>query len=112
VTALPAMTKDPVAGDRDAPGNVDGRTPITRGFRSQAPGAEPEGPRAARLVRHDRFPAFFRGANARHIKVTGRTLALQAEGSLIGKWSWGEFEAPPQITLKTVRIPSVHRMQG
>jgi DMSO/TMAO reductase YedYZ molybdopterin-dependent catalytic subunit len=34
-------------------------------------------------------------------KVADWTLALQLGGSLLRKWSWAEFEALPQTTLKT-----------
>jgi DMSO/TMAO reductase YedYZ molybdopterin-dependent catalytic subunit len=35
------------------------------------------------------------------IKVADWTLALQLGGRLLGRWSWNEFEALPQTTIKT-----------
>jgi hypothetical protein len=50
---------------RAAKDNVNGRDPITHGFRSRWQQQTPERPRAARPVCHDRFPVSFHGADAR-----------------------------------------------
>ena len=46
------------------------------------------------------FPVLSAGPTPQ-IKVEDWTFALQLGGSLIGKWSWLEFEALPQTTIKT-----------
>jgi DMSO/TMAO reductase YedYZ molybdopterin-dependent catalytic subunit len=79
--------------------------PITRGFRS----------RRQEQILKDRvppgqyvttdFPVLSAGPTP-DLKVANWTLALQAEGSLVGNWDWAQFEALPQTTLKT-DIPCV-----
>jgi DMSO/TMAO reductase YedYZ molybdopterin-dependent catalytic subunit len=46
------------------------------------------------------FPVLSAGPTP-DLKVANWTLALQAEGSLVGNWDWAQFEALPQTTLKT-----------
>jgi DMSO/TMAO reductase YedYZ molybdopterin-dependent catalytic subunit len=75
-------------------------TPISRGFRSRrnqqtAKDRLPPG----QYVTTD-FPVLSAGPTPQ-IKVADWTFALQLGGSLLGKWSWAEFEALPQTTIKT-----------
>jgi DMSO/TMAO reductase YedYZ molybdopterin-dependent catalytic subunit len=46
------------------------------------------------------FPVLSAGPTPQ-IKVESWTFALQLGGSLLRKWSWTEFEALPQTTVKT-----------
>ena len=46
------------------------------------------------------FPVLSAGPTPQ-IKLEDWTFALQFGGSLLGKWSWAEFEALPQTTIKT-----------
>ncbi len=88
--------------------------PISRGFKSRRQ-AEASRDRVlqGQHVTTD-FPVLTSGPTP-NIKVANWSLALQLGGSLIGKWSWAEFEALPQTTIKTdiqprrmsaVQIPS------
>jgi DMSO/TMAO reductase YedYZ molybdopterin-dependent catalytic subunit len=75
-------------------------TPISRGFgsgrRAQTPKDRvPPG----QYVTTD-FPVLSAGPTPQ-IKFEDWMFALQRGGSLIGKWSWEEFEALPQTTIKT-----------
>src|SRR4051812_4520807 len=80
--------------------NSMAETPISRGFKS----------RRAEQTRNDRlppgqyvttdFPILSAGPTPQ-IKVENWTLALQLGGSLLRKWSWAEFEALPQTSVKT-----------
>ena len=45
------------------------------------------------------FPVLSAGPTPQ-IKLENWTFALQADGSLLGKWSWEEFETLPQSTKK------------
>jgi DMSO/TMAO reductase YedYZ molybdopterin-dependent catalytic subunit len=74
--------------------------PITRGFRSRRQEQNPQGRVPPGQYVTTDFPVLSAGPTP-DIKVADWTLALQAGGSLIGKWSWAEFEALPQTTLKT-----------
>ena len=79
---------------------MDDDAPISRGFgsvrRAQTPKDRvPPG----QYVTTD-FPVLSAGPTPQ-IKVEDWTFALQRGGSLIGKWSWEEFEALPQTTIKT-----------
>jgi DMSO/TMAO reductase YedYZ molybdopterin-dependent catalytic subunit len=79
---------------------MDDQTPISRGFgfrrREQTPKDRvPPG----QYVTTD-FPVLSAGPTPQ-IKVEDWTFALQLGGSLIGKWSWAQFEALPQTTIKT-----------
>ena len=74
-------------------------TPISRGFgprhREQtAQGRLPPG----QYVTTD-FPVLSAGPTPQ-IKVENWTFSLQVDGSLLGKWSWAEFEALPQTAIK------------
>jgi DMSO/TMAO reductase YedYZ molybdopterin-dependent catalytic subunit len=46
------------------------------------------------------FPVLSAGPTPQ-ININKWTFALQADGSLLGTWSWAEFEALPQSTKKT-----------
>jgi DMSO/TMAO reductase YedYZ molybdopterin-dependent catalytic subunit len=46
------------------------------------------------------FPVLSAGPTPQ-IKVEDWTFSLQLAGSLLGKWTWSEFEALPQTTIKT-----------
>src|SRR5262249_5550275 len=75
-------------------------TPISRGFRSKRQEHAPE----VRLppgqyVTAD-FPILSAGPTPQ-TKLEDWSLALEVSGSLVGKWSWAEFEALPQTTIKT-----------
>jgi DMSO/TMAO reductase YedYZ molybdopterin-dependent catalytic subunit len=75
-------------------------TPISRGFKSK----RVEQPLKDRLppgqyVTTD-FPVLSAGPTPQ-IRVESWALALQLGGSLLRKWSWAEFEALPQTTVKT-----------
>ena len=74
--------------------------PISRGFRSRRPGQNPQGRVPPGQYVTPEFPVLSAGPTP-EIKVADWTFALQAGGSLIGRWSWEEFEALPQTTLKT-----------
>jgi len=75
-------------------------TPISRGFTSRrqeltSKNRTPPG----QYVTAD-FPVLSAGPTPQ-TKVEDWTLALQLGGSLLRKWSWAEFEALPQTTIKT-----------
>ena len=75
-------------------------THISRGFRSKrqeqiTKDRVPPG----QYVTTD-FPVLSAGPTPQ-IKVADWTFALQLNGSLLGKWSWDQFEALPQTTIKT-----------
>jgi DMSO/TMAO reductase YedYZ molybdopterin-dependent catalytic subunit len=46
------------------------------------------------------FPVLSAGPTPQ-IKVADWTFALQLNGSLLGKWNWGQFETLPQTTITT-----------
>jgi DMSO/TMAO reductase YedYZ molybdopterin-dependent catalytic subunit len=73
--------------------------PISRGFRSRRQGQAP-GDRLppGQYVTTD-FPVLSAGPTPQ-IKLESWTLALQFGGSMPGKWSWAEFEALPQTTIR------------
>jgi DMSO/TMAO reductase YedYZ molybdopterin-dependent catalytic subunit len=75
-------------------------TAVSRGFKSRR---STELPRdrvpPGQHVTAD-FPVLSAGPTP-NIKISDWTLALQLGGSLLGKWSWVEFEALPQTTIKT-----------
>jgi DMSO/TMAO reductase YedYZ molybdopterin-dependent catalytic subunit len=75
-------------------------TPISRGFRSrrQEQTLQSRVP-PGQYVTTD-FPVLSAGPTPQ-VRVVNWTLALQLGGSLVGKWSWAEFEALPQTTIKT-----------
>jgi DMSO/TMAO reductase YedYZ molybdopterin-dependent catalytic subunit len=74
--------------------------PISRGFRSRRPTQNPQGRVPPGQYVTTEFPVLSAGPTP-DIKVADWSFALQAGGSLIGRWSWEEFEALPQTTLKT-----------
>ena len=74
--------------------------PISRGFRPRRQDQNsknrlPPG----QYVTHD-FPVLSAGPTPQ-TKLENWTLTLQLGGSLLGRWSWTEFEALPQTTIKT-----------
>jgi DMSO/TMAO reductase YedYZ molybdopterin-dependent catalytic subunit len=74
--------------------------PISRGFRStRQEQTQKNRVPPGQFVTTD-FPVLSAGPTPQ-IKVENWTFALQLGGSLIGKWTWAEFEALPQTTLKT-----------
>ncbi len=73
------------------------RPPVSRGFKSRR-----QAPEAARLppgqyLTTD-FPVLSAGPTP-DIRVADWKIALQLGGSLLGKWTWDEFEALPQTTI-------------
>ena len=79
--------------------------PITRGFRSRRQEQIPKDRVPSGQYVTTDFPVLSAGPTP-DLKVANWTLALQAEGSLVGNWDWAQFEALPQTTLKT-DIPCV-----
>ena len=80
------------------------RPPVSRGFKSRR-----QTPEAARLppgqyLTTD-FPVLSAGPTP-DIRVADWKISLQLGGSLLGKWTWDEFEALPQTTI-TVDIHCV-----
>jgi DMSO/TMAO reductase YedYZ molybdopterin-dependent catalytic subunit len=74
--------------------------PISRGFRSrQAEQTQKDRLPPGQYVTTD-FPVLSAGPTPQ-IKVESWNFALQFGGSLLGKWSWAEFEALPQTTITT-----------
>jgi DMSO/TMAO reductase YedYZ molybdopterin-dependent catalytic subunit len=75
-------------------------TPISRGFRSRR---QEENHRhrlpPGQYVTTD-FPVLSAGPTPQ-ISLNNWSFAVQADGSLLGTWSWAEFEALPQSTKKT-----------
>jgi len=72
------------------------KPPVSRGFRARK---RPEGervPPGQHLV--DDFPVLSAGPTP-HRRLDAWTFALQEGGSLLGKWTWAEFEALPQTTV-------------
>jgi DMSO/TMAO reductase YedYZ molybdopterin-dependent catalytic subunit len=74
--------------------------PVSRGFRSKR---QEQGPKnrvpPGQYVTTD-FPILSAGPTPQ-IKVDNWSFALQLGGSILGKWSWTEFEALPQTKIKT-----------
>jgi DMSO/TMAO reductase YedYZ molybdopterin-dependent catalytic subunit len=75
-------------------------TPISRGFRSRRQEQTPRNRVPPGQYVTTDFPVLSAGPTPQ-IKVEDWTLSLQLAGSLPGKWSWLEFEALPQTTIKT-----------
>ena len=74
--------------------------PIARGFRSRRlQQASKDRLPPGQYVTAD-FPVLSAGPTPQ-IKLENWTLTLQLGGSLLGRWSWREFEALPQTTIKT-----------
>jgi DMSO/TMAO reductase YedYZ molybdopterin-dependent catalytic subunit len=76
------------------------KTPISRGFRSTRQEQTPKNRVPPGQYVTTGFPVLSAGPTPR-IEPEGWTLALQFDGSLLGKWSWAELEALPQTTIKT-----------
>src|SRR5208337_3605140 len=74
--------------------------PISRGFRSrlQERGLTKRIP-PGQYVTTD-FPVLSAGPTPQ-TRLEEWTFAVQLAGSLLGKWTWAEFEALPQTTIKT-----------
>jgi DMSO/TMAO reductase YedYZ molybdopterin-dependent catalytic subunit len=75
-------------------------TPISRGFKSRRAEQTPKDRLPPGQYVTTDFPVLSAGPTPQ-IKVESWTLALQLHGSLLRKWSWAEFEALPQTTVKT-----------
>src|SRR5262249_21402093 len=75
-------------------------TPISRGFRSKRAEQTPKDRVPPGQYVTTDFPVLSAGPTPQ-IKVESWTFALQSGGSLLRQWSWAEFEALPQTTLKT-----------
>src|SRR5271165_6627785 len=74
-------------------------TPISRGFKPRHSRSNSERvPPGQHLT--DDFPVLTYGPTP-DVSLRNWTLALQLGGSLLGKWSWAEFEALPQTSIKT-----------
>jgi len=74
------------------------KPPVSRGFRARR-SREDEGsrvPPGQHLVSD--FPVLSAGPTP-HASLDSWTFALQHGGSLLGKWTWEEFEALPQTTV-------------
>ena len=74
-------------------------TPISRGFKSRRGNLPQNRVPPGQHVTPD-FPVLTYGP-APQISTKDWTLALQFGGRLLAKWSWAEFEALPQTTIKT-----------
>jgi len=74
------------------------QTVVSRGFRSRRQEQQTL-PGTTRTVTTE-FPILSAGPTPQ-IKVENWTLALQLGNSLIGRWTWAEFEALPQTAMKT-----------
>jgi len=100
VEIFPAM-KYPASLAADfKPVKVMSEPPISRGFRARKrPEAEVDRVPPGQHVTSD-FPVLSAGPTPVPDLATW-SFALQHGGSLLGKWSWAEFEALPQTTLKT-----------
>jgi DMSO/TMAO reductase YedYZ molybdopterin-dependent catalytic subunit len=74
--------------------------PISRGFKSrrQTEASRDRVPPGQHVTAD--FPVLTSGPTP-DIKAANWSLALQLGGSIVGKWSWAEFEALPQTTITT-----------
>src|SRR5262245_51293039 len=80
--------------------NPMNETPISRGFRSRRQQqTQKDRLPPGQYVTTD-FPILSAGPTPQ-TKLEDWSLAFQLGGSLLGKWSWAEFEALPQTTIKT-----------
>ena len=74
--------------------------PVSRGFRSRRPQSDQQNRvPPGQYVTKD-FPVLSAGPTPTVARETW-SFALQLGGSLLAKWSWAEFQALPQTTLKT-----------
>lgn len=74
--------------------------PIARGFRSRQQDQTPKNRLPPGQHVTTDFPILSAGPTPQ-IKVQDWTFALLLRGSHLGKWSWQQFEALPQTTIKT-----------
>ncbi len=74
--------------------------PVSRGFRSRRPASDNKDrvPPGQHLTTD--FPVLSAGPTP-SITTDNWSFALQLGGSLLAKWTWAQFEALPQTTLKT-----------
>jgi hypothetical protein len=72
-------------------------TPISRGFRSRRQQETPKNRLPPGQYVTTDFPVLSAGPTPQ-IKLYW-TLGIQSGGSLLGTWSWAEFEALPQTTI-------------
>src|SRR6516225_9247424 len=79
---------------------MDDKTPISRGFGSRRREQTPKDRVPPGQYVTTDFPVLSAGPTPQ-IKVEDWTFALQLGGSLIGRWSWAQFEALPHTTIKT-----------
>ena len=75
-------------------------TPISRGFRARRQEQTPKGQVPPGQYVTTDFPVLSAGPTPQ-IKVESWTFAIQVGGSLLAKWTWAEFEALSQTTIKT-----------
>jgi DMSO/TMAO reductase YedYZ molybdopterin-dependent catalytic subunit len=75
-------------------------SPISRGFRSRRQEQTLKNRVPPEQYVTTDFPVLSAGPTPQ-IKVEDWTLSLQLAGSLLGKWSWAQFETLPQTTIKT-----------
>jgi DMSO/TMAO reductase YedYZ molybdopterin-dependent catalytic subunit len=74
--------------------------PISRGFRSRRPQTEQDNRLPPGQYLTTDFPVLSVGPTP-SVSRESWSFALQLGGKLVGKWSWAEFNALPQTTLKT-----------
>jgi DMSO/TMAO reductase YedYZ molybdopterin-dependent catalytic subunit len=77
----------------------DNEPPVSRGFKSKLDTSVKTRLPPGQYLTTD-FPVLSAGPTP-EIRVADWKLGLQLGGSLLGVWSWGEFEALPQTTIKT-----------
>src|SRR5262245_46708029 len=75
-------------------------TTISRGFRSRRQEQTPKDRVPPGQYVTTDFPVLSAGPTPQ-VKLESWNLALQLGASLLGKWSWPEFESLPQTTIKT-----------
>jgi DMSO/TMAO reductase YedYZ molybdopterin-dependent catalytic subunit len=91
----------PAAGIDESKGRrLMSETPISRGFRSRRHEQAPKDRLPPGQYVTTDFPVLSAGPTPQ-IKVENWNFSLQFDGPLLGKWSWAEFEALPQTTIKT-----------
>jgi DMSO/TMAO reductase YedYZ molybdopterin-dependent catalytic subunit len=76
------------------------KRPISRGFKSRQMEQTPKDPLPPGQYVTTDFPVLSAGPTPQ-VSVENWNFALQFGGSLLGKWTWAEFEALPQTTLTT-----------
>src|SRR6202008_3314189 len=74
--------------------------PISRGFRSRRQEQVPKNRVPPGQYVTTDFPVLSAGPTPQ-IKLENWSLTLQLGGSVLGRWTWAEFEALPQTTIKT-----------